>query len=456
MKNNYIIVLLILFIGVTAHAQFGPQQIITDNAITPKFAIASDLDGDGDRDVVMSGWEGLAWYKNIDGLGTFSDKIIITEDLFNPRAIFATDIDGDGDMDLLGTSFDAIGLITWHENLDGQGTFGDTNLITNQASGAKDVHGADLDGDGDIDVLSASRGDNKVAWYENIDGQGTFSDQIIITDTADTVDTVSAADIDGDGDMDVIYGAAGLDNIAWFENTNGQGDFVVEHLVSNDVNGVESIFIVDVDNDGDKDIISATFGDNTLDWFENLDGLGTYGPKQNIDTDLSSPLFVFTADLDNDNDADILAALAGDNSIVWYENLGSSTFGEQQLISDQTEGARTVFAADLDGDGYKDVLSASIIDYKIAWYKNITYLGLEDKESQSVSLYPNPVETILYIKTENNLTVNFIEVYDVLGSLVIQEKNTVDKVDLSLLNGGMYFIKLDTENGNTIKIIIKE
>ncbi|MFH2094358.1 MAG: VCBS repeat-containing protein, partial [Bacteroidota bacterium] len=59
------------------------------------------------------------------------------------------------------------------------------------------------DGDGDNDVISASRMDGKIAWYENIDGYGTFGPQQIISNLSGG-NLVVACDIDNDGDMDVI------------------------------------------------------------------------------------------------------------------------------------------------------------------------------------------------------------------------------------------------------------
>ncbi|MBK9461507.1 MAG: VCBS repeat-containing protein [Sphingobacteriales bacterium] len=74
--------------------------------------------------------------------------------------------------------------IAWYEN-DGSGNFGTQQIITTDANYAKSVYAADLDNDGDIDVLSASYGDNKIAWYEN-DGSGNFGIQQIITTDAIT------------------------------------------------------------------------------------------------------------------------------------------------------------------------------------------------------------------------------------------------------------------------------
>ena len=58
--------------------------------------------------------------------------------------------------------------IAWYENIDGAGTFSSQRVITTEARGAKSVFAIDIDGDGDQDVLSASPGDDKLAWYKNL------------------------------------------------------------------------------------------------------------------------------------------------------------------------------------------------------------------------------------------------------------------------------------------------
>ena len=82
------------------------------------------------------------------------------------------------------------------------------------------VYAADLDGDGDADVLSALYIDDKIAWYEN-QGGGSFSAQQVITTAADGARSVYAADLDGDGDADVLSASRFDDKIAWYENLGG-------------------------------------------------------------------------------------------------------------------------------------------------------------------------------------------------------------------------------------------
>ena len=70
------------------------------------------------------------------------------------------------------------------------------NIISTSADGANSVYATDVDGDGDMDVLSASYVDDKIAWYENNGAQG-FTEQVITTN-ADYARSVYATDVDGD------------------------------------------------------------------------------------------------------------------------------------------------------------------------------------------------------------------------------------------------------------------
>ena len=89
--------------------------------------------------------------------------------------------------------------------------FGPQKVITSDADRANSVYAADVDGDGDIDVLSASFNDDKIAWYENTSGDGSTWTDHAITTAADGAQSVYAADVDGDGDIDALS-ASGLDN----------------------------------------------------------------------------------------------------------------------------------------------------------------------------------------------------------------------------------------------------
>ena len=145
--------------------------------------------------------------------------------------------------------------------------YGQTNHIIND--NAIDVHNVcavDIDGDGDLDVLSASFTDNTVAWYENINEQGIYWWKHIITDQIGAPHHVCPADFDGDGDMDVVYAGYLESKIAWGEN-DGLGNFT-EHIITAKANGVHEVFLADFNGDGYIDVISAMVDGKTLVWYE--------------------------------------------------------------------------------------------------------------------------------------------------------------------------------------------
>ncbi len=358
------------------------QHIITTELEDAHSAYAGDFDGDGDMDILTHSIHGtysgpIYWFKNLDGIGNFGEKQIIAGTTSYATSVFSSNLDGDGDMDVLSASGSKI---AWYDNLDGNEKFGSQKIISTNDD-PSDVYACDIDGDGDSDVLSAFAYENKVAWYENLGGNGNFGEQQVITTSANGVRSVHAADLDGDGDLDVLSASVSDNAIAWHENLDGNGNFGPEQLIHYYTYAKYSVFAADLDDDGDMDVLSASIG--RIAWYENIDGLGSFGPQQIITTDISYGKSVFASDMDNDGDIDVLSA--SDDKIAWYENLdGIGTFSEQQVISINADNAKCVYTTDIDGDGDMDVLSASYNDAKIAWYENLLIMMFlqhpQDKE----------------------------------------------------------------------------
>jgi hypothetical protein len=131
--------------------------------------------------------------------------------------------------------------------------------------------------------------------------------------------------------------------------------------------GGGSVYATDVDGDGDKDVLSAASYDNTIAWYENV-GSGNFTPHT-ITTAAKGPNSVYAEDVDGDGDTDVLSALAVDDKIAWYKNDGNENFSAH-TVATGTDGAMSAYATDVDKDGDIDVLSASWLDDKIAWYEN--------------------------------------------------------------------------------------
>jgi len=341
---------------------FGSQQLISASADSATCVHAADLDGDGDIDVLSASImdNKIAWYEN----GNSWTETVITTSAAGPRSAYAADLDGDGDMDLLSASL-ADNKIAWYENTDGQGSYGSQQVLSTTVLQALTVHAADLDGDGDFDVITGSNLKHEdIVWFEN-NGAGGFSTAQVVYSNAQGVKSVYSADLDNDGDLDVLSATWGDDTIAWYAN-NGQGAFSGRTVLSTSVYRPNSVYAADLDGDGDVDVLSASYGDHKIAWYEN-NGVGAFSTEQIISTSAICAWSVHAGDMDGDGDLDVLSASPVNHKIAWYENGNSWT---ETAITTSAGGARSVNAADMDGDGDLDVLSASGLDDKIAWYEN--------------------------------------------------------------------------------------
>jgi hypothetical protein len=341
---------------------------------------AADLNGDGTMDVISaSAGDGeIAWYPNVDRQRNFPRKKVITIGAASAQEIHTADLDDDGDQDLIG-AFGVTGKIAWYEN-DGSGAFSAQKIITEEAAGAVSVHAVDLNDDGHKDILSASRIDGKIAYYTN-DGDGNFSDQKVISNEGEGARSVHAADMDGDGMQDVVYASsvrAGGSKIAWHRNT-GDG-FADQKVITSETRGARAVHASDLDGDGDMDIL-AGFSELGLDvgqlaWFEN-NGDGEFSDSQVISSEVRGINAVMTADLDDDGDQDILStsSVSGADGEIAYVLSTAGTFASKSVIATNLSQAQSIDAADLNGGGTPDVVGASFRGDRIAWYRNSLLQG---------------------------------------------------------------------------------
>ncbi|MGB3453520.1 MAG: T9SS type A sorting domain-containing protein [Moheibacter sp.] len=449
MKNNFNFIIILSLFSQTTYSQisFGNEQTIQQVGNGFVHVHSGDFDGDGDEDVISVLWSRLTWYEN-DGSGNFINTYIIEENQGTHQSIFVADLDSDGDLDIL-TEANLDGTndqVVWYRN-DGLGNFGSKIIITDQINTGHCVFAADLDNDGDYDVLSASVYDDKIAWYEN-DGNGNFGMQQVISSTTDGASSVYAADLDGDGDLDVIGAGAWDGTLSWYENLDGQGTFGAKNIITYS-NLIQFAYAADLDGDGDQDIYFAAMGSNKIAWVQN-DGNGNFSLEFLIDFEKDAT-DVYAQDFDNDGDLDIVST-ADDGTVSWFENNGFGEFSEQIIISNTNN--RSVYSTDIDGDGKFDILTASFYEGRIAWYKNLGYLGTDDFNRTNFTIYPNPTNGLLNI--QSNEKIIKIEVMNLLGQTLLNFSNA-DKIDISHLSKGIYLLKIrDIEENVGIKKIIKQ
>jgi len=456
--KHIIISSIFLFFTFTNFAQFSEAHIVATNAIGATYVHTADLNGNGFMDVIVAsiGNKSLEWYQNLDGLGNFGAKQVITE-LENEYRFAATaDLDNDGDLDIITTAlFD--NFVVWFKNIDGQGTFSDKIIIDSTLDRPQMLNAGDIDNDGDLDLVCPSSFDNRITWFENIDGLGNYIISQTITTIATTPRSLFLSDFDDDGDLDLVSDSSSINNQpAWHENLDGLGEFSTEQVIAVSNFGTQWVIADDLDGDNDNDIITVEFGGDTIAWFKNTDGLGTFGTKQIITTNVDAPYQVVSADIDNDGYIDLVYVSGADSKIAWQKNDGFGNFEEQQIIALDQYLPKTVAVADFDGDGYLDVVTASIADFTVAWYKNQTYLGVEENSLQNIILAPNPTKGLVTLHN-NTIPIKTITIYDIVGKIVGHtSKGLNNQINLSNLKTGIYLIHIKTSQGVIIKKIIKE
>ncbi len=462
--RTYILVYLLFspLFPLLAQSGFGEKQIIATDLGTTRMVVTADINGDGDQDVIVSSesQDSVFWFENLNGEGLFSTAHIISNSISNPYYIGVGYINNnDNYIDVL--AVDQFGdKVVWYKNTDGEGTFSPAMIITTSQDFPKQAKCSDIDGDGDNDIIICSKLDNTIAWYENMGGQGNFSEMKIISTTANNTFSLFSIDIDGDGNTDIISDSSSLNNNpAWYRNTNGEGLFGGERALTNENSGTIFVKTADLDGDSDQDILTVEWGGATIAWFENLNGLGTFGDKQIITTAVFRPRMIEVGDIDNDGDIDVVSVSTSDEeaNLAWYQNDGTGNFGVQIIIDDNFLNARSVSLADIDSDGYLDLVACNIDpDTKsVVWYRNQTYLGIEENPLQTITLTPNPTSGILQLYNVQT-AVKKITVYDVLGKPVLQQNGDNKTIDLSSLQQGLYLIKIETATGSTVKKVVKQ
>ena len=353
-----------------------------------------DIDGDGDIDIVATAQLNLhstsqgqiSWFENNNGNGTSWTKHDITDEWFSTAyGVHTADIDNDGDLDVVGTAGWG-DIISWFENDNGSGTSWTKHDIITDFEMPTSVHCADFDGDGDMDVLGGSARTNgdDITWWENTDGTGLNWEEHIIDDDLFGVYVVYAADIDGDGDLDAISGVLNDNKVIWFENDTGNGITWTKHIVRTNFNDTKGVYCADMDGDNDLDIIAVAQGAGDVYWFENDTGDGENWTEHLIDNNVSysRPRTVCSADMDGDGHMDVLCSFKGydkkASQFAFYKNTGSGWLWDHHVINNTYYGGHSIEAADINGDGTPDVIGLAVFDSDVLWWEmdNVPGVGL--------------------------------------------------------------------------------
>ncbi|MCX6639366.1 MAG: FG-GAP-like repeat-containing protein [bacterium] len=236
------------------------------------------------------------------------------------------------------------------------------HMITHQFDGGFSIIAADVDNDGDNDVVAAAINEDLIAWWENKPDH-SFQ-QHVIDSTTQSPHTVCAVDLDLDGDKDILGCAFMGNEVAWWENDGNQR--FIKRTIQASYDGARDVIACDLDQDGDWDVVGCCEYGHDLTWWEN-DGNQVF-TEHSIASFLPFPMSVYACDLDGDQDVDIVLG-DHDNGLTWWENLGNQQFTYHTICS-AFQGTWDVCAGDIDGDGDIDVAAAGMYEDDLSWWEN--------------------------------------------------------------------------------------
>jgi hypothetical protein len=455
-------------------------ESFTADAIThePTWSLTTgDLNNDGIQDIVCGGGEGVSILMSSTQSNGFTEYV-------SPIYIFSqrgngVELNNDGNLDVF-MCHDIAPNVRFTNNGDGtfthlQGGLGDTPDGGNYGS-----VWIDYDNDCDMDLFIAKcRGGFSDASRNELhrnNGDGTFTDVSIESGLADYVQTWSSAwgDYDNDGDMDVVVGASSFSTGHHkVMRNNGDGTFSDVTAGSGwDVFMGLSIEYqpADFNNDGLVDVI----------------GGGSYIAVNNGNFNFTlSPASVGAGCLgDFNNDGFIDVAPGG---ILFLNEGNDNNYLKVATVGTESNldgiGARiTLYAADgnqirdiRSGEGFRFMSSntahfgigqqTAVSKIEICWPSgimdeilnpdiNTTIVAIEGENAvsveedtiDSINIFPNPVEDILTVQTNNNFGLVRYEIFDINGRVTLGQTLLNNQVNVSSLSTGIYTIKIVSDS----------
>jgi hypothetical protein len=220
----------------------------------------------------------------------------------------------------------------------------------------------DLDKDSLTDIIVCDCKSNSVNWIRQFP-EGTYTESVI-ADNMNAPAHVEMVDFDKDGDYDILVAVLGLifpsndkiGSIVILEN-DGKNNFT-KHVIADKIARVSDVRAGDLDNDGDMDLAVAQFGydDGETRWMENL---GDYNFESHILQNLSGPINVIIVDMDKDGDPDIMSLVSQEwEEIYCFLNDGKGNFSSKLIYGSNNEdfGSSGILMNDFDQDGDDDIL----------------------------------------------------------------------------------------------------
>ncbi len=317
---------------------------------------AADFDGDGRLDVAVAlGWDAqLVWCRNR-----------LHAELPAVQRAAAAAVNPQRSALLLPAELAMRHLLQWRSSFE-------PFPIASLRSPARLAAG-DLDGDGDVDLVAASAGQQAVAWYENRPARPGAEPAFVahwIDTRAGSVQDLLLVDLDHDGDLDVVVSGGDAAGLVWHENDLAASGTFIPHVVLDHAWNVVGLAAADLDNDAAMDLVVVR-ADTGRVVVCRSDGQRppTLRPEE-LPHALPGIRAVAAADFDGDATVDLAVGATHAGDIRLLAGGGASGTYTDHAVGFGASGLRSLRAVDLDADGRIDLLAALELADKVVWYRN--------------------------------------------------------------------------------------
>jgi hypothetical protein len=373
----------------TGDLNFAPAVTYNSGGIGTMSVVAADVNNDGIPDLVVANWcvfgkvcvSGSVGVLLGKGDGTFRAPVAYSSGGNNARSIAVADVNGDGNPDLIVVNVNSgdVGILLG----EGNGTFQAAVTYNSGSSAPFSVAVADMNQDGQLDLVVANdnyNGDGSVSVLLG-NGDGTFQNAVNYSSGGYEAWSVAVADVNGDGNPDVLVANFCSDITCTGPGSvgvllgNGDGTLQTPYAYSSGAYDADSITVADINHDGYPDLLVANQCGNPRCGQEGTVGVllgkgdGTFRPVVSYASGGYSNQAVAVADVNGDGIPDLLTAnlcatacketIGLPGSVGVLLGNGDGTFDAAVSFGTGGYGAFSVAAADLNGDGQPDLLVAN-------------------------------------------------------------------------------------------------
>jgi len=392
------------------------KKHIIDTTFDYAFGVfACDVDNDKDCDILGAAQNGdfIAWWRNDGGNPINWTKLLIDDHFDGATSVFAVDIDGDLDVDVVGSSWQAQEIALWI-NDGGTPITWRKSVIKSGFAFAHEAYCYDLDQDGNMDIFGASTDNDQIVWWKNNGGNPISWTEQIISSDFDGAKSARVADFDNDGLLDVVGTAFYDDEIRWWRNCGGVPIVWEEHIIIDNWNGSHRVEPCDMDFDGDMDLVGAAYWEGELAWWRNDGGTPIRWTKRVIATNFNGACTGLPVDVDEDGDIDVIGTAQQAYDVTLFRNDGGNLFTWTKVVIDSSFfGAWPCYVYDIDGDGDVDIVAGASFGDKLAWWEsNLNQQPFQPERPSGVASGKSGTEYVFSSRTIDPFSLDLYYLWD--------------------------------------------